>query len=82
VGYVLEQLLFDSFGFNYRPQVILFLLIHAANCAMGFVLFRRLGVGVPLSIAAIGVYGSLWTTAETATYLGAVFDVVGEFLRP
>jgi hypothetical protein len=29
-----------------------------------------------LSIAAIGLYGSLWTTAETATYIGAVFDVV------
>jgi hypothetical protein len=74
-GFILEGLLFDAFGFTYWPQALVLLLFHAANAAMGFVLFRRLGIGVPLSFAAIGLYGGLWTTAETAPYVGAVFDV-------
>jgi hypothetical protein len=43
---------------------------------MAFVVFRRLGVSVPLGLAAIGVYGTLNATAQTATYLGASFDVL------
>jgi len=76
IGFAIERLLFDAFGFDYRRQLVVFLVIHFGNCALGFLLFRRLGVSRPLSIAAIALYGSLWTTAETATYIGAVFDVV------
>jgi len=79
IGFALERLLYDFFGFNYTHQLSAFLVFHFANCAMGFVLFRRLGVSVPLSLAGIGLYGGLWTTAQTATYIGAVFDVVGLF---
>lgn len=80
VGFIFEQILFDTFGFNYRPQLILFLLIHVSSCVMSFFLFRRMGVATPLSLGVIGLYSTLWTTAETATYLGAVFDVLGFFL--
>jgi len=75
VGFVLAQGLFDAFGFNYRYQVGVFLVLHAANCGMGYLLSRRLGVSIPLSIAAIGAFGGLWSTAQTVTYIGAVFDV-------
>lgn len=74
-GFILEGLLFDAFRFNYRPQALVLLVFHAANLMMGFLLSRRLGIGVPLSLGAIGLYGGLWTTAETASYIGAVFDV-------
>jgi hypothetical protein len=52
------------------------LAIHFGNCGLAFLLFRRLGVSVPLSIAGVGLFGSLSTTAQTATYIGASFDVI------
>ena len=55
VGFVLERALFDTFGFGYVQQLRVFLVFHLANCVMGFMLFRRLGVGVPLSIASVGL---------------------------
>jgi hypothetical protein len=75
-GFALERLLFDMFGFDFNRQLICFLVLHFANCIMAFALFRRLGLNVFLCIAAVGVYGSLNTTAQTATYIGAVFDVL------
>lgn len=78
-GFILERLLFDRFGFNYTPQLICFLAFHFANCVMAFALFRRLGLRGPIAIAAIGVFGSLSSTAQTATYLGASFDVLCTF---
>ncbi len=71
-GFALEQLLYSFFAFDYRPQLICYLAIHSVNCAFGYFLFRRLGVSVPLSIAGIGLFGGLWTTAATVTYLGEV----------
>ena len=75
VGWILIRLLADLFGFDYAKQAACFIAIHVANCIMGFVLFRKLGVGVVVSIAGIALFGSLWTTASTVTYIGAAFDV-------
>jgi hypothetical protein len=75
-GFALERLLFDLFGFDYTRQLICFLALHFANCIMAFALFRRLGLHVLLCLAAVGVYGSLNTTVQTATYIGAIFDVL------
>jgi hypothetical protein len=75
-GFALERLLFDMFGFDFNRQLICFLVLHFANCIMAFALFRRLGLNVFLCPGAVGVYGSLNTTAQTATYIGAVFDVL------
>ena len=79
LGFALERFLFERFGFNYFPQLICFLAIHFANCAMAFLLFRRLGLRIPIAIAALGVLGALSTTAQTATYLAASFDVLCTF---
>ena len=79
MGFALERFLFERFGFNYTPQLVCFLAFHFANCAMAFVLFRRLGLRGPIAIAAIGVLGTLSTTAQTATYLAASFDVLCTF---
>jgi hypothetical protein len=79
MGWALERFLFDRFGFNYTPQLACFLAIHFAVCAMAFVMFRRLGLRSPMAIAVIGVLGTLSTTAHTATYLAASFDVVCTF---
>ncbi|MGA2183913.1 MAG: hypothetical protein ABSH47_12860 [Bryobacteraceae bacterium] len=76
IGFAFIRLLTDTFGFDYTRQVACQLAIHFANCLLAFLLFRRLGAGVPLSLAGIGVYGSLSTTALTATYLGEAFDVI------
>ena len=76
LGFAFIRLLTDVFGFDYTRQVACQLAIHFANCALAFVLFRQLGVGVALSLAGIGLYGSLSTTALTATYLGEAFDVL------
>ena len=76
MGFALERLLFDCFGLNYTPQLICFLAIHFTNCVLAFVLFRKLGLRRLLAFAAIGVYGALSTTAQTATYLAASFDVL------
>jgi len=79
MGFALERFLFDRFGFDYTPQLVCFLLFHLANCAMAFVMFRRLGLRIPLAIAGLGVLGTLATTAQTATYLAASFDVLCTF---
>jgi hypothetical protein len=79
IGFALERFLFDCFGFNYLPQLVCFLAFHFANCAMAFLLFRRLGLRLPFAIAALGVLGALSTTAQTATYLAASFDVLCTF---
>ena len=76
VGLVLERCWFELFGFHYRPQLIFLLSIHSANLVLGFLLFRRLGASVLASLAALCVFGTLSTTAQTATYLGAIFDVL------
>lgn len=79
LGFALERFLFERFGFNYFPQLVCFLVFHFSNCAMAFLLFRRLGLRIPIAIAALGVFGALSTTAQTATYLGASFDVLCTF---
>jgi hypothetical protein len=79
VGLAFEKLLFDAFGFRYLPQLICFLLVHFTNCVMVFFLSKRLGIRSPLALATVGLFGSLWTTASTATYLGAVFDLLALF---
>jgi hypothetical protein len=53
-----------------------YLPIHFANCSFGYLIFRRLGVSVPLSIGGIGLYSVLWTTAGTVTYLGEASEVL------
>ncbi|MGA2184552.1 MAG: hypothetical protein ABSH47_16130 [Bryobacteraceae bacterium] len=76
LGWAFIRLLADLFGFNYTRQVACLLAIHFANCGLAFLLFRRLGAGIPISIAAVALFGSLSTTAQTATYLGESFDVI------
>ena len=79
VGFLFDRVLFAHYGFNYTAQVGWFLAVHFAVAALAFFLFRRLGVSVELSIAGVAVFGSLSTTAQTATYLGAAFDVFCTF---
>lgn len=78
-GFVIARLLFDAYGFDYLGQLHWFLLIHAANLVLGFLLFRRLGIQKIAALAAIACYGMLSTTAQAATYIGAVFDVTCSF---
>jgi len=74
-GWIFTRLLFDLFGYDYTREVACFLVVHFANCLMAFALFRRLGVSTPLAFAGVALFGGLSTTAQTATYLGAPFDV-------
>jgi hypothetical protein len=76
IGWAFVRFLYDAFGFNYTRYVECLLVIHFANCGMAFLLFRRLGVSVPISLAGLGFLGSLWTTAQTATYPGEAPDVL------
>ncbi len=76
LGWAFIKLMGDWFDFNYTGQVACLLAIHFANCGLGYWLFRRLGLNVPLAIAGIALFGSLWTTAQTATYLGESFDTI------
>ena len=76
LGIAVERLLFDMHGLRYAAQLRYFLAIHFANLAMAFFLYRRLRLSTPLSIAVVGLAGSVTPTAATATYLGAVFDVL------
>jgi hypothetical protein len=76
IGFAFFKLLDELFGLDYTRQVACLLAIHFANCVLAFVLFRRLGAGVPLSLAAMGLYASLSTTVLTATYIGSAFDVI------
>ncbi len=78
-GLVVERSWFELFGFNYRPQLLFLLSIHLANLVLGFLLSRRAGAGVLASLAALCAFGTLSTTAQAATYLGAIFDVLGLF---
>jgi hypothetical protein len=80
VGWAFIRLLADLFGFDYTKQVACLLAIHFANCGLAFLLFRRLGAGIPISIAGMALFGSLATTAQTATYVGESFDVICLFL--
>lgn len=75
-GEALERFLYESFGFDYRRQVACFLCFHFVNCALVFLLFRCLGVSAALSIAFAALFASLNTSAMTATYIGASFDVL------
>jgi hypothetical protein len=79
MGFALQRFLFDRFGFNYTPQLVCFLAIHFANCAMAFVMFRRLGVRILFAAVGVGVLGTLTATMQTATYLGSSFDVLCTF---
>lgn len=80
IGEALERFLYERFGFDYRRrQLACFLCLHFANCLLVFLTFRRLGVSAALSLAGTGFFGSLSTTAFTATYLGASFDVLCTF---
>jgi hypothetical protein len=76
LGWAFVKLMDDFFRFNYTRQLECFLAIHFANTGMVFLLFRRLGVSVPISIAGVGLFGGLWTTAATATYPGAAHDMI------
>jgi hypothetical protein len=78
-GFVLEGFLYNLFGMNYRAQLACFLLVHFANMCLSYLLFRRMKVPVLISVAGVGVLCSLSTTAQTATYLGASFDVLCTF---
>ncbi len=80
VGFMLERSWFEIFGFDYRPQLLCFLSIHFANLLLGFVLMRRMGAGILATLAALCVFATLSTTAQTVTYLGAIFDVLCLFL--
>ncbi len=79
LGFVLEWLLFDWFGFEYSKQLVPFMAIHFANCCMLFFLARRLGASMPIALAAVAAFGGTNVTAVTTTYLGAVFDVLCTF---
>jgi hypothetical protein len=79
VGFTLERWGFELFGFHYRPQLALLLSIHFANLALGFLLCRRLGGSVLASLGGLCAFATLLTTAQTATFLGAIFDVLGLF---
>ncbi len=76
VGWTFVHLLTALFGFSYANQVICLLAIHFVNCGFAFLLLRRLGAGLPISIAGVALFGSLATTAQTATYIAACFDVI------
>ena len=76
LAWALVKLLADFFGFNYTRQVMCFIAIHFANCGMAFLLFRRLGASLPIAIAGLGFLGSLWTSAQSATYPGEPGDVI------
>lgn len=79
-GFMLERWWFEVFRFNYRPQLLCFLSIHFANLLLGFFLMRRMGASTLATLAALCVFATLSTTAQTVTYLGAVFDVLCLFL--
>lgn len=76
LAWALVKLLADLCGFNYTRQVLCFIAIHFANCGMAFVLFRRLGASLPIAIAGLGLFGSVWTSAQSATYTGEPGDVI------
>jgi len=80
VGFMLERCWFEIFAFDYRPQLLCFLAIHLANLLVGFFLMRRMGASALATLAALCAFATLNTTAQTVTYLGAIFDVLCLFL--
>ncbi len=80
VGFALERWWFELFGFNYRPQLLCFLSIHFANLLLGFFLMRRMGASALATLGALCAFATLSPTAQTVTYLGAIFDVLCLFL--
>jgi hypothetical protein len=76
LGWAFIRLVADLFGFDYTRQVACLLAVHFANCGLAFLMFRRLGAGIPISIAGVALFGGLVTTAQTATYLGESFDAI------
>ena len=76
LGRVTEIFLYKTFAFDYSRSVAAFLLLHFANCVLAYRLFRELKVSAPIGAGCIALFGSLTTTAQTATYLGASFDIV------
>jgi len=79
LGSALELFLYQLFAFDYTRQLSCFLLIHFSNCLLIYAILRRLDVSLPLSAACVGLFGALSTTAQTATYIGASFDVLCTF---
>lgn len=79
VGLALEWLLFDWFEFQYSKQLLVFLIFHFCNCLMLYILARRLGTSMLAALAVVAAFGGSSVTALTATYLGAVFDVLCSF---
>ncbi len=76
MGWAFIKLMSDGFGFDYPKQAACLAAVHFANCGLAFWLYRRLGVTIPVAIAGVGFFGSLWTSAQTSTYIGEAFDVV------
>ncbi len=76
LGWAFIKLMDDRFGFDYQKEIACLLVFHFANCGLGLWLFRKLGASVPLGLAGIALFGSLWTTSQTAPYLGECFDAI------
>lgn len=76
VGLAIERALYDAFGLHYASQLLCYLVLHFANCVLAYVLSVRLGIDKRLALAGAAVFAGLSTTALTATYIGAVFDVI------
>lgn len=76
LGWAFIKAVGEAFGFHYSREVVFLIAIHFACCALAFWMFRRLGVGVPVAIGGVALFGGLWTTAQTATYLGEAFDPI------
>ena len=69
-GFAFLRVLYEQFGFDYRPHLVAMLALHFINLIFVFVLLRRLGTRLPLSLTGLGAFGGLWVTAAAATYLG------------
>ncbi|HSR05904.1 MAG TPA: hypothetical protein VLM42_02030 [Bryobacteraceae bacterium] len=76
VGFALERWWFEIFAFDYRSQLLCLLSIHFANLLLAFFLMRRIGASALATLAALCAFATLSTTAQTATYIGAIFDVL------
>jgi hypothetical protein len=79
-GFLFERLLYRWFGFSYVLQITVYLVLHFLNCILIGILFRHFGLPILLSAPAVGLFGVLTTTIQTATYIGAVFDILSTLL--
>ena len=61
VALALEWFLFDRFGFHYTAQLRWFLLIHIANCILALLLYHRLQLSMPLSLARCSA-STIWSS--------------------